>query len=100
TFPAQLGRKDRAPGPVSGVVHLAFSERCPVQALRLPGKPVWATQFHPELDRATNRGRYETYLDGYAAVMSAEERQAALDSFGDSHQANTLLRRFLDLVWQ
>ena len=98
SFPAQLGRKDRAAGPWDGITSLAFSERCPVQALRLPGKPVWASQFHPELDRETNRGRFERYLEGYAAVMSPEELEATLDSFHDSREANALLKRFLDLV--
>ena len=98
SFPAQLGRKDRAAGHWDGVAHLASSERCPIQALRIPGRPVWASQFHPELDRETNRGRFERYLDGYAAVMSREEQVQALESFRDSPEANALLRRFLDLV--
>ena len=98
TFLAQLGHKDRAPGPAAGTFNLAASERCPVQALRIPGKPIWATQFHPELDKTANRSRYEAYLDGYAAVMSPEERQAALDSFRDSPETGRLLAQFLELV--
>ncbi len=97
-FNAQLGRKDRAVGPIAGTLSLAASEACPVQALRLPGKPIWASQFHPELDRMTNRGRFEMYLEGYASVMSPEEQQATLDSFRDSPEANSLLMRFLKLV--
>ncbi len=100
TFQAQFGRKDRAAGPWDGVTNLASSQRCPVQALRIPGKPVWASQFHPELDRETNIGRFERYLEGYAAVMAPLEQQQALDNFRDSLEANTLLRRFLDLVWE
>ncbi|MCP3957212.1 MAG: type 1 glutamine amidotransferase [bacterium] len=98
TFQAQLGRKDRAAGHWDGVVPMAFSERCPVQALRIPGKPVWASQFHPELDREANLGRFERYLDGYAAVMSPEELEATIDGFGDSPEVNQLLKRFLGLV--
>lgn len=98
TFPAQLGRKDRAAGHWDGVVPLAASELCPVQALRIPGKPVWASQFHPELDRETNLGRFERYLDGYAALMNPEELETAIHGFTDSLEANQLLKRFLDLV--
>ncbi len=97
-FHAQLGRKDRATGAWDGVLPLARSERSPVQALRIPGKPIWASQFHPELDGATNRGRFERYLDGYAGTMSPEELEATLEGFGDSPEANGLLARFLDLV--
>ncbi len=98
SFPAQLGRKDRAGGRWDGVIGLASSQRCPVQALRIPGKPIWASQFHPELDRESNLGRYHRYLDGYAAVMTPEERQRTLENFHPSPDANDLLKRFLDLV--
>ncbi len=98
TFAAQLGRKDRATAAWDGIRSLASSKRCPVQALRIPGKPVWASQFHPELDRASNLERFECYLDGYASIMSPEELAATLRSFRDSHEANGLLRRFLKLV--
>ena len=97
-FQAQLGRKDRAVTTWDGMLGLASSERCPVQALRIPGKPIWASQFHPELDRDTNLGRFERYLEGYAAVMSPEELQQTLDTFYPSPEANALLERFLDLV--
>ena len=98
TFPAQLGRKDRAADRWDGVLGLARSRSCPVQALRIPGKPVWASQFHPELDRESNQGRFERYVEGYAALMSPEELEATLESFRDSPEANDLLRRFLELV--
>ncbi len=98
TFNAQLGRKDRAAGPWDGMLALASSERCPVQALRIPGKPIWASQFHPELDRDTNLFRFNRYLEGYASVMDHEELQRTLETFQPSPEANRLLKRFLDLV--
>ena len=98
TFPAQLGRKDRAAGCCDGMLGLASSARCPVQALRVPEQPIWATQFHPELDREANLGRYKRYLDGYAAVLSPEEQRETLASFHPSPESNRLLKRFLDLV--
>ncbi len=98
TFQAQLGRKDRAAGPWDGMLALASSERCPVQALRIPDKPIWASQFHPELDRDTNLFRFNRYLEGYAALMTPEELQRTLNTFHPSPEANALLKRFLDLV--
>lgn len=99
-FPAQLGRKDRALTMPPGVPNLAASALNPHQALRLPGRPVWATQFHPELTGDENRARFERYLASYAANMTAEEREAALDRFQPSPEANTLLRRFVRLVFE
>ena len=70
----------------------------PHQALRVPHRPIWASQFHPELDRKANEDRYRHYLDGYAPHMSAEELAAALERFDDSPEASDLLRRFMELV--
>ncbi len=99
SFLAQLGRKDRAARLPDGVPNLAASDRCPYQAFRLPGQPVWATQFHPELDADTNRRRFLRYLEGYAMHMSPEERRAALRRYHESPDAARLLPRFLELVF-
>lgn len=98
-FLAQLGHKDRAAADLDGTPTLARSERVAVEALRIPGQPVWASQFHPELDRHTNLGRYKVYLDGYAKTMSPEERRRSLASFRDTPATMDLLERFLRLVF-
>jgi GMP synthase (glutamine-hydrolysing) len=98
-FNAQLGHKDRAVRHPDAVPNLASSAASPFQALRVPGQPIWASQFHPELDRVTNADRYRHYLEHYAGHMSAEERAEALDRFRDSPEASGLLRRFLELVF-
>lgn len=99
TFNAQLGRKDRASRLPAGIPNLVTSRRAPFQALRIPGQPVWATQFHPELDRETNRGRFLNYLDGYGGHLSEEEQRGALAAYRDSPEASELLPRFLELVF-
>lgn len=98
-FPAQLGRKDRAEILPGGVIHLAASERSRFQSLRIPGKPIWATQFHPELDRRTNLQRFDRYLEGYASHMSENEQHAARARFRESPEAAELLPAFVDLVF-
>ncbi|MDM8521678.1 type 1 glutamine amidotransferase [Anaerolineales bacterium HSG6] len=98
-FKAQLGHKDRASRLPIEAIHLAGSERCPFQALRIKGKPIWATQFHPELSGAENRARFEQYRAGYGSVMSEAEQQKTLDGFQDSPEATDLLRRFVELVF-
>jgi len=40
-----------APG-LDGLVVLASSERCAVQAYRIEGRPIWGVQFHVEMDAA------------------------------------------------
>jgi GMP synthase (glutamine-hydrolysing) len=98
-FDAQMGHKDRAVSHPEGIPNLASSEASPFQALRVPNKPIWASQFHPELDRRANEDRYRHYLEGYASHMTAEEREAAFERFRESPQASGLLRRFIELVF-
>ncbi len=96
-FAAQLGRKDRAVRLPEGAVNLAYSQRIPYQALRIPGKPVWGTQFHPELSLEDNRKRFVRYQAGYGSVMSEAELQKTLERFGPSPETEKLLARFWKL---
>ena len=98
-FMAQLGRKDRAARLPEGLANLASSELCPHQAFRVTGQPIWATQFHPELDKRTNRDRFMRYLDGYAMHMTPEEKRTALDRYQESPEAASLLPAFLRYVF-
>lgn len=93
-FAAQQGHKDRAFRLPSGVVNLARSERSPYQALRITGRPVWATQFHPELTADDNRTRFERYFAMYSHAFGPREAQRMLDAFRPSPEANSLLRSF------
>lgn len=98
SFLAQLGRKDRATRLPHGAAHLASSERCPIQAFRLGERPVWATQFHPELDATTNRRRYMVYLESYESYLDEEARVDVASRFRESPATEELLRRFLSIV--
>jgi GMP synthase (glutamine-hydrolysing) len=98
-FSAQLGRKDRASRLPPGCLHLASSRRAPYQALRIPNKPIWATQFHPELSGEENRIRFHRYLKGYASMMSEAEQAQALSRFQKSPETLPLIARFLHLVF-
>jgi GMP synthase (glutamine-hydrolysing) len=98
-FQAQLGHKDRADSLPEGTINLASSASSVYQALRVPDKPVWATQFHPELTGNENLKRFKRYLDGYAATMSQEELDETLNRFIESPETEKLMPRFLDLVF-
>ncbi len=97
-FDAQMGHVDRVTSLPDGVIHLASSRLCTFQALRIPGKPIWATQFHPELDRRTNLDRFRYYRANYGP-RDATEHAAAEAGFRESPGASGLLSDFLDLVF-
>ncbi len=99
SFLAQLGRKDRATHLPPGAVHLASSEQCPMQAFRVGERPVWATQFHPELDAKTNRRRYMVYLESYESYLDEKARVNVASRFRESPATEALLRRFLGIVF-
>jgi GMP synthase (glutamine-hydrolysing) len=64
-FVGQAGHTDRAVALPPGATLLASSEKCPVNAFRVEGKPYWCTQFHPELDPDAVAKRYMTYMEKY-----------------------------------
>lgn len=92
-FAAQQGHKDRAEELPPGAVYLASSELSRYQAFRLRGHRIWATQFHPELDRRTNAERYQRYLEHYRGQVDFGGEEAAA-TFTDSPESEALLRAF------
>ena len=97
-FMAQMGHKDRAVAFPDGMLNMATSERCRFQALRIPGKRVWATQFHPELDRESNLDRFRRYMQDYGP-QDPTQVAAAKARFCESPESFSLLPRFLGLVF-
>ena len=98
TFAAQLGHKDQPAAHPPGVENLASSERSPLQAFRVPRKPIWAVQFHPELDEHKNRERFMHYLESYSEALDEKERQEVQEKFAPSPETSEILPRFLRLV--
>ena len=99
SFMAQLGHKDRASSLPAGVLNLAASARAPYQALRIPGKPIWATQFHPELTVEDNLLRFSRYKDVYARLYDPQELKALVDGFLPSPETEELIPRFISTVF-
>jgi GMP synthase (glutamine-hydrolysing) len=97
-FLAQLGHQDRASSLPSGLTNVAYSNRTPFQAFHIPGKPVYATQFHPELTFEDNRKRFARYMAIYGKLFGEEEAQRRMDSHRPSPEANSLLKRFKEHI--
>ena len=94
-FAAQLGHHDQLSRLPRGFEVLARSPLCPFQAIRIPGKPVYGTQFHTEMDHVDMLERLDMYRDLYAA--RPEEYQAVVDRLRPSPAADQILWRFLEL---
>jgi GMP synthase (glutamine-hydrolysing) len=93
-FLAQMGHQDIVEQLPPGVVLLASSERVRNQAFRCPGKPIYCTQFHPELnlhallERVSN---YPWYVERIAGISSA----AFIATCRETPETDSLLLRFL-----
>ena len=78
-FDAYVGHKEACRVLPSTVTLLAGSETCPVQMFRVK-QNLYATQFHPELDRAGIITRVHVYRDyGYFPPQEIDELVARLN---------------------
>lgn len=94
-FMAQLGHNDRVSRLGEGWVELASSGLCDNQVIRVENRPVFSTQFHPELDRRALRERLAVYVQEY--LPKPESREKLLKGLKASPKADRLLERFLRL---
>ena len=93
SFEAFGGHKEAASQLPRGVVRLASSRGCPVQAFRV-GANVYATQFHPELDVEGICTRIDVYKNhGYFAPETAESLKADARQ-RDVRYPTLIMRRF------
>jgi GMP synthase (glutamine-hydrolysing) len=79
-------------------VLLASSARVRHQAFRFTGKPIYCTQFHPELDRTAMLERVRAYTEYVERIAGASYDEFVHDC-RETPEANLLLRRFVELVF-
>jgi GMP synthase (glutamine-hydrolysing) len=94
-FLAPMGHQDCVIRLPEGAERLAFSEKVQNQAFRIPGKPIYATQFHPELDRAALIQRVQAYPQ-YVESISGDSIDAFVENCQETEATNQLLGRFMD----
>ena len=97
-FHAQQGHNDRIVRLPPGTVCLATNANAPVQALRMQGKPIWATQFHPELTRVDNATRYKRYIQAYGGDGNPPPDDPVMATLRETPHPTDLLRRFGEMV--
>lgn len=96
-FRAAMGHQDIVTRLPDGAVLLASTNLVENQAFCFPGKPIYCTQFHPELDRISLLERlhaYPQYVERIAGVSMQEFEQRC----EDTPAAVKLLERFVDLA--
>ncbi|HVT27471.1 MAG TPA: type 1 glutamine amidotransferase [Lacipirellulaceae bacterium] len=98
TFAAQAGHEDHVVQLPPDAVLLASSSRVKEQAFRFLGRPIYCTQFHPELDRAAMLERVVAYPD-YVTRIARISFDDFVRNVRETPEANGLLRRFVSVVF-
>lgn len=92
-----MGHEDTVVELPPGTELLASTERVENQAYRFLDRPIYCTQFHPELDKESflNRLRvYPEYVEKIAGLSMEEFRH----SIHDTPETTTLLKRFVQQI--
>src|SRR4051812_14694954 len=93
-FIGQAGHEDRVVRLPPNAQLLASSPRVSEQAFRFIGRPIYCTQFHPELDRAAMLERVIAYPE-YIARIARISFDEFVRNVRETPEANSLLRRFV-----
>lgn len=97
-FQAVAGHEDIVESLPPSATLLASSERVENQAFHFPGKPIYCTQFHPELDRAgllMRIGRYPSYLP----LAGATDLEHLAEMTPELDHVDGILKRFLEVAF-
>jgi GMP synthase (glutamine-hydrolysing) len=94
-FAAQAGHEDHVVQLPPDAELLASSSRVAEQAFRFIGRPIYCTQFHPELDRAAMLERVIAYPE-YIARIARISFDEFVENVRETPEANSLLRRFVN----
>lgn len=97
-FRVQAGHQDRVATLPPGATLLASTELVENQAYRLDDMPIYATQFHPELDLATLLGRVKAYPE-YVARIAGVPMDQFIRTCAETPDTQALLRRFVEQVF-
>lgn len=93
-FAAQAGHEDHVVELPPDAKLLASSPRVREQAFRFTGRPIYCTQFHPELDRTAMLERVIAYPE-YIARIARISFDDFVKNIRETPESNLLLRRFV-----
>ena len=98
TFPAQMGHEDLVTKLPEGAVCLASSERTVNQGWTIPGKPIYCTQFHPELSLSQLLDRLRYYPKYIRKITGMDYEQFVEERCRETNETDGLLKRFVEVV--
>lgn len=97
-FLAQMGHEDIVETLPEGGELLASSERTTVQGWTIPGKPIYCTQFHPELNLDQLLDRLRHYPKYIKRITGLDYETFVEQMCTDTHETDGMLARFASQV--
>ena len=94
-FHAIAVHRERSIHCPDGATELAYTDQCS-HGFKVDGRPFWAFQFHPEVDKAVLISRLTTYKAAY--TDGDDHLQKVLDTAVETPDSNALMRKFVDRV--
>lgn len=94
-FRAQAGHQDSVTELPADALLLASSRLVEIQAFRFAGKPIYCTQFHPELSRNDIELRLRTYPK-YVEQAGGGPPDQCMPDLVETPVAESIIRRFIE----
>ncbi|MEM7315961.1 MAG: type 1 glutamine amidotransferase, partial [Planctomycetota bacterium] len=97
TFEAYQGHQDRVAELPQDAILLASSQRVPIQAFTFADRPIYATQFHPELTRERFLQRLDNYPEYIQKITGLTYEEFAAQC-AELTRPRGILDRFVSMV--
>ena len=97
-FTAQAGHEDHVTALPADALLLASSAQVAEQAFRFVGRPIYCTQFHPELDRKSMLERVVAYPK-YVERIVRMPYDNFVHAVRETPEASSLLKKFVRSVF-
>ena len=95
TFLAQMGHEDIVDRLPKDAILLASSEKVQNEAFRFKKKPIYGTQFHPELHKNDLAKRMKIYPNYVSKILGISQQDFMLKKCIDSEDTNLLILNFI-----
>ncbi|MBL6991999.1 MAG: type 1 glutamine amidotransferase [Bacteriovoracaceae bacterium] len=95
SFPVVSVHQEKATSLPDNCQLLAYTDSC-CHSFRVTGKPFWAFQFHPELDKQTLTKRLRIYQQKY--TQDKNHLNDVINSIIETPESNSLVRKFVEYL--
>lgn len=91
------GHRERACTLPANAINLAYTPQCPFHAIKMPDKPIYGFQFHPEIDVKDLVARLDRYQQHYLEDAEAFER-IKQSIHPNTSFSNVLVKKFIEKI--